>query len=105
MRGEQRIGGLAERRGGGGRLATPILVLAFIGAFSPWPVLPSFPPRFSLALLSVGEDLPARQALSMETQMPVSRARSTREAKSPLRWGTMEAVGAKQGRGRVRSLL
>lgn len=63
------------------------------------------PPQFFVAPLAVGRDLPARQALSMETQQPVSRARSTTEAKSPLRWGTMEAVGANQRPGRVRSLL
>lgn len=62
------------------------------GVFSPVP----FPPWISLGLLAVGRDSPARQALSMETQMPVSRARSTTEAKSPLRWGTMEAVRAEQ---------
>ena len=37
--------------------------------------------------------------------MPVSRARSTMEAKSLLRWGTMEAAGAKQRPGSVRPLL
>lgn len=37
--------------------------------------------------------------------MPVSRARSTMVAMSPLRWGTMEAAGAKQRPGQVTSLL
>lgn len=41
----------------------------------------------------------------METQMPVSSARSTTEAKSPLRWGTREAAGTKQRIGQVGSLL
>lgn len=76
----------------GDRPATSIPEGCIHGVFSPVPV----PPWISLALLPVGRDLPARQALSMETQMPVSRARSTTEAKSPLRWGTMEAVGTKQ---------
>lgn len=35
--------------------------------------------------VAVGRDLPARQELSMETQMPVSKARSTMEASSLLR--------------------
>lgn len=35
--------------------------------------------------VTVSRDLPARQELSMETQMPVSKARSTMEASSLLR--------------------
>lgn len=88
--GESRgFGGPVRAMGVAPSLPTP--VPAFVGAFSPLPVLP--------------RDLPARQELSMETQMPVSRARSTMEAKSLLRWGTREAAGTKQRGGQVRSLL
>lgn len=90
MRGEQGLKALAEPWGD--RPATSMPECCIYGVFSPVPA----PPWISLALLPVGRDLPARQALSMETHMPVSRARSTTEAKSPLRCGTMEAVGAQQ---------
>lgn len=94
VRGEQRVWRPWQSQGED-RPAVPIPAPAFIGVFSPLPA----PPWFFLTLLAVGRDLPARQALSMETQVPVSRARSTMEAKSPLRWGTMEAEGAKQRHG------
>lgn len=90
VRREQGLEALAEPRGD--RPSTSIPEPCIYGVFSPVPV----PPWISVAPLAVGRDLPARQALSMETQMPVSRARSTTEARSPLRWGTMEAVEAKQ---------
>lgn len=85
MRGEQGLKALAEPRGD--RPATSIPERCIYGVFSPVPVPGSLWPCWQRA------DLPARQALSMETQMPVSRARSTTEARSPLRSGTMEAVG------------